>query len=378
MDLFKVYPLLDVELESGKGVFVFDKNGQKYLDFYGGHAVISVGHAHPHYIKALNEQLEKLVFYSNSVHLEIQQKLAQKLGQISGYTNYNLFLINSGAEANENALKLASFYNKRKKVIAFSGAFHGRTAAAVAVTDNPKIKPAINPDDHVIFLPFNDNVALEKTFREQGNEICAVIVEPIQGVNGIYEASASFLEKIQELCLQNDAIFIADEVQCGFARSGKFFAHQYANVQPDIITIAKGMGNGFPVGGVLINEKIHAVYGMLGTTFGGSPLACAATLAVLDIIENENLIENTQKMGQYLLENLKGIKGLKQIRGKGLILGLEFEEPIKDLRNNLLFKHQIFTGNSNNPNTLRVLPSLAIQKEEIVLFLNALKKETNY
>ncbi len=377
MDLFKVYPLLDVELESGKGVFVFDKNGQKYLDFYGGHAVISVGHAHPYYIKALNEQLEKLVFYSNSVHLEIQQKLAQKLGQISGYANYNLFLINSGAEANENALKLASFYNKRKKVIAFSGAFHGRTAAAVAVTDNPKIKPAINPDDHVIFLPFNDNVALEKTFKEQGNEICAVIVEPIQGVNGIYEASASFLEKIQDLCHQNDAIFIADEVQCGFARSGKFFAHQFANVQPDIITIAKGMGNGFPVGGVLINEKIQAVYGMLGTTFGGSPLACAATLAVLDIIENENLIENTQKMGQYLLENLKGIKGLKQIRGKGLILGLEFEEPIKDLRNNLLFKHQIFTGNSNNPNTLRVLPSLAIQKEEIDLFLNALKKETN-
>lgn len=377
MDLFKVYPLLDVELESGKGVFVFDKNGQKYLDFYGGHAVISVGHAHPYYIKALNEQLEKLVFYSNSVHLDIQQKLAEKLGQISGYTNYNLFLINSGAEANENALKLASFYNKRKKVIAFSGAFHGRTAAAVAVTDNPKIKPAINPDDHVIFLPFNDNVALKKTFKEQGHEICAVIVEPIQGVNGIYEASASFLEKIQELCHQNDAIFIADEVQCGFARSGRFFAHQFANVQPDIITTAKGMGNGFPVGGVLINEKIQAVYGMLGTTFGGSPLACAATLAVLEIIENEHLIENTQQMGQYLLDNLKNIKGLKQIRGKGLILGLEFEEPIKDLRNNLLFKHQIFTGNSNNPNTLRVLPSLAIQKEEIDLFLNALKKETN-
>ncbi len=377
MDLFKVYPLLDVELESGKGVFVFDKNGQKYLDFYGGHAVISVGHAHPYYIKALNEQLEKLVFYSNSVHLDIQQKLAEKLGQISGYTNYNLFLINSGAEANENALKLASFYNKRKKVIAFSGAFHGRTAAAVAVTDNPKIKPAINPDDHVIFLPFNDNVALKKTFKEQGHEICAVIVEPIQGVNGIYEASASFLEKIQELCHQNDTIFIADEVQCGFARSGRFFAHQFANVQPDIITTAKGMGNGFPVGGVLINEKIQAVYGMLGTTFGGSPLACAATLAVLEIIENEHLIENTQQMGQYLLDNLKNIKGLKQIRGKGLILGLEFEAPIKDLRNDLLFKHHIFTGNSNNANTLRVLPSLTIQKEEIDLFLNALQKETN-
>jgi len=376
MDLFKVYPLLDVALEKGKGAFVFDTKGQRYLDFYGGHAVISIGHAHPHYLKLLSEQLEKLVFYSNSVHLEIQQTLAEKLGRLADYPSYNLFLVNSGAEANENALKLASFYNNRKKVIAFKGAFHGRTAAAVAVTDNPKIKPAINPDDHVIFLPFNNKEALKNTFKEQGDEICAVIIEAIQGVNGIYEADNSFLQKIQELCQQYNAIFIADEVQCGYARTGKFFAHQFANVQPDIITTAKGMGNGFPVAGVLINEKIQAVYGMLGTTFGGSPLACAAALAVLDVIESENLIEHSKAMGQYLLDNLKDIKGLKQIRGKGLILGLEFDYLIKDLRNNLLFKHQIFTGNSNNANTLRVLPSLAIQTSEIDLFLDALNKET--
>jgi acetylornithine aminotransferase len=377
MDLFKVYPLLDVELEKGKGAFVFDTDGKRYLDFYGGHAVISIGHAHPHYVRLLSEQLEKLTFYSNSVHLQIQKTLAEKLGNISGYPSYHLFLINSGAEANENALKLASFYNNRKKVVAFSGAFHGRTAAAVAVTDNPKIKPPINPDDHVIFLPFNDQAALEKTFSEQGGEICAVIIESIQGVNGIYEADASFLEKIQELCRQYNAIFIADEVQCGYARTGNFFAHQFADVQPDIITTAKGMGNGFPVAGVLISEKIQAVYGMLGTTFGGSPLACAAALAVLDVIETENLIEHTRAMGQYLLDNLQNIKGLKQIRGKGLILGLEFEYPIKDLRNNLLFKHQIFTGNSNNAHTLRVLPALTIQKPEIDLFLDALKVETD-
>lgn len=376
MNLFKVYPLLDVELEKGKGAFVYDTNGTKYLDFYGGHAVISIGHAHPHYIKNMKEQLDKLVFYSNSVHLKIQETLAEKLGALSNYPNYNLFLINSGAEANENALKLASFYNGRKKVIAFKGAFHGRTAAAVAVTDNPKIKPAINPDDHVVFLPYNDETALETAFAEFGNEVCAVIIEPIQGLNGIYEANHPFLEKIQTLCHQYNAIFIADEVQCGYARTGRFFAHQFANVQPDIITTAKGMGNGFPIGGVLINEKIQAVYGMLGTTFGGSPLACAAALSVLEVIEQEHLIENAHKMGDYLIDNLKDIKGLKAIRGKGLILGLEFDYPIKDLRNNLLFKHQIFTGNSSQPNTLRVLPSLAIKNSEIDLFLDALKTET--
>jgi acetylornithine/N-succinyldiaminopimelate aminotransferase len=377
MNLFKVYPLFDVELESANGVFVYDKNKTRYLDFYGGHAVISIGHAHPHYTQKLKEQVEKISFYSNSVHLKIQETLAKKLGILSNYETYNLFLINSGAEANENALKLASFYNNRKKVIAFSGAFHGRTAAAVAVTDNPKIKPPINPDEHVTFLPFNDIEALEKTFKQQGNDICAVIVESIQGVNGIYEAENIFLEKIQALCNEYDVIFIADEIQCGYGRTGKFFAHQFANVQPDIITIAKGMGNGFPVGGVLINEKIQATFGMLGTTFGGSPLACAACLAVLEIIEQENLIEHTRKMGNYLFENLKSFSSIKEIRGKGLILGLEFEYPIKDLRNNLLYKHQIFTGNSNHLNTLRLLPSLTIQQNEIDIFLDALKKEIN-
>ena len=375
MDLFKVYPLFDIELEKANGVFVYDKNGEQYLDFYGGHAVISIGHAHPHYTKQIKEQVEKISFYSNSVHLNIQETLAKKLGKISGCENYDLFLINSGAEANENALKLSSFYNKRKKVIAFHGAFHGRTAAAVAVTDNPKIKPPINFDDHVIFLPFNDIDALKNTFEKEGNDICAVIVESIQGLNGIYEATEDFLKTIQNLCNHYDAIFIADEIQCGYGRTGKFFAHQFADVQPDIITIAKGMGNGFPVGGVLISEKIKATYGMLGTTFGGSPLACAACLAVLDVIEQEQLMLHAEQMGKYILEQLKQFSSIKAIRGKGLILGLEFENPIKALREKLLYTHKIFTGNSNNANTLRLLPSLTIQQQEIDIFINALKEE---
>jgi acetylornithine aminotransferase len=371
MKLFDVYPLINVNLVKGEGCYVYDDKDTKYLDFYGGHAVISVGHAHPHYIKRLEQQLHQLSFYSNSVHLEIQQQLADKLGQLSGYNDYQLFLVNSGAEANENALKVASFHNNRKKVIAFKGAFHGRTAGAVAVTDNPKIKPPINDDSHVIFIDLNDEATLKNAFEK--NEICAVIIEPIQGVNGIYEPTTSFLKLIQQLCTSNDALFIADEVQCGYGRSGKFFAHQLAEVQPDIITMAKGMGNGFPIGGILIHPKYAAKYGMLGTTFGGSPLACAAALAVLEIIENELLIENTIAIGNYLIEQCKALPQVKEVRGKGLMIGVEFEFAIKELRDKLIHEHKIFTGNANQPNTLRLLPTMNITKDAADLFLNAVK-----
>ena len=371
MKLFDVYPLFNVQLVKGKGCYVYDDKDTEYLDFYGGHAVISIGHAHEHYVKKLQEQLQQFSFYSNSVHLEIQQQLADKLGQLSDYNDYQLFLVNSGAEAVENALKVASFHNNRKKVIAFKGAFHGRTAGAVAITDNPKIKPPINPDDHVIFLDFDDEISLQKAFAE--NEICAVIIEPIQGVNGIYEPSTRFLQLIQKLCNEHNALFIADEIQCGYGRSGKFFSHQHANVQPDIITMAKGMGNGFPIAGILIHPKIAAKYGMLGTTFGGSPLACAAGLAVLEVIENENLIENTIEVGNYLVEQLKQLPKVKDIRGKGLMIGIEFYFPIKELRDKLVYEHHIFVGNSNNANTLRLLPSLTITKKEVDILMNALK-----
>jgi acetylornithine aminotransferase len=371
MKLFDVYPLFNVQLVKGKGCYVYDDKNTEYLDFYGGHAVISIGHAHEHYVKKLQEQLQQFSFYSNSVHLEIQQQLADKLGQLSDYNDYQLFLVNSGAEAVENALKVASFHNNRKKIIAFKGAFHGRTAGAVAITDNPKIKPPINPDDHVIFLDFDDEISLQKAFAE--NEICAVIIEPIQGVNGIYEPSTRFLQLIQKLCNEHNALFIADEIQCGYGRSGKFFSHQHANVQPDVITMAKGMGNGFPIAGILIHPKIAAKYGMLGTTFGGAPLACAAGLAVLEVIENENLIENTIEVGNYLVEQLKQLPKVKDIRGKGLMIGIEFDFPIKELRDKLVYEHHIFVGNSNNTNTLRLLPSLTITKKEVNILMNALK-----
>lgn len=372
MKTFDVYPLFNINLKRGKGCYVYDDKNIEYLDFYGGHAVISIGHAHPYYVQKLEEQLHQLSFYSNSVHLEIQQQLATKLGQLSGYDNYDLFLCNSGAEAVENALKVASFQNNRKKVIAFKGGFHGRTSGAVAVTDNPKIKPPINDDSHVIFLDFNDAESLQNAFVE--NEICAVIIEPIQGVNGIYEPSISFLQLIQKLCNENNALFIADEIQCGYGRSGKFFAHQHANVQPDVITMAKGMGNGFPIAGILIHPKIVAKYGMLGTTFGGAPLACAAGLAVLEVIENENLIENTIEVGNYLLEQCKQLPNVKEVRGKGLIIGIEFNFPIKELREKLVYEQHIFVGNSNNANTLRLLPSLTVTKAEVDLLITALKK----
>jgi acetylornithine aminotransferase len=371
MKLFNVYPLFNINLVKGENCFVYDDKGTQYLDFYGGHAVISIGHAHPHYIQKLENQLHQLSFYSNSVHLDTQQQVSDLLGKLSGYDDYQLFLVNSGAEAVENALKVASFHNQRKKVISFKGAFHGRTAGAVAVTDNPSIKPPINSDEHVIFLNFNDTDALKKAFEE--NEICAVILEPIQGVNGIYEPSAAFMQTIQQLCNNHNALFIADEIQSGFGRSGKFFAHQYANVQPDIITMAKGMGNGFPVAGILIHPKIAAKYGMLGTTFGGAPLACAATLAVLEVMEKENLIKNSVELGNYLIEQCKLLPNVKEVRGKGLMIGVEFNFPIKEIREKLVYEHHIFVGNSNQPNTLRLLPAMTITKEQMDLFLHAIK-----
>lgn len=372
MKLFDVYPLFNINLKRGEGCYVYDDKDTKYLDFYGGHAVISIGHAHPHYVKKLENQLHQLSFYSNSVQIEIQQALASKLGQLSGYDDYNLFLCNSGAEAVENALKVTSFHNNRKKIIAFKGAFHGRTSGAVAITDNAKIKPPVNDDSHVIFLDFNDTENLQKAFSE--NEICAVIIEPIQGVNGIYEPEISFLQLIQQLCNNHNALFIADEIQCGYGRSGKFFAHQFADVQPDVITMAKGMGNGFPIAGILIHPKIAAKYGMLGTTFGGAPLACAAGLAVLEVIENENLINNAIETGNYLMEECKQLPQVKEIRGKGLMIGIEFNFPIKELREKLVYEHHIFVGNSNNANTLRLLPSLTVTKVEVDLVMNAINK----
>lgn len=377
MNLFDVYPLFDIHLVKGKGCYVWDNKGVKYLDLYGGHAVISIGHAHRHYIERLQEQLQQLSFYSNSVKLDIQFQLADKLGELSGYNDYNLFLCNSGAEAVENAIKVASFHNHRKKVIAFKGAFHGRTAGAVAVTDNPKIKPPVNEDGHVIFLNHEDEEGLINAFK--GNEICAVIIEPIQGVHGIYEASPGFLKLIGKLCNEHDALFIADEIQCGFGRTGKFFSHQWANVKPDIITMAKGMGNGFPVAGILIHPRIKAQHGMLGTTFGGAPLACAAALAVLEVIETEKLMENASGVGNYLIEECCSLQGFKEVRGRGLMIGVEFDRPIKPLRDDLVYNHHIFTGNSNNPNTIRLLPSLTISKQEAGMFMKAVKEfETTY
>jgi acetylornithine/N-succinyldiaminopimelate aminotransferase len=361
MKLFEVYPLFDLTLTKAEFAYVWTEQGEKYLDFYGGHAVISIGHNHPEWVKNIEFQMkEGISFFSNSVKLPIQNILAEKLGKISGYEDYHLFLVNSGAEANENAIKIASFHNGRKKIISFKGAFHGRTAASVAPTDNKKIKPLVNPDDHVIFFPFNDAEALIQAFEE--NDIACVIIEPIQGVNGIYEPSKEFLQLISQKCNETGALFIADEVQCGYGRSGKFFAHQWHDVQPDLITIAKGMGNGFPVGGVLISPKIEAWFGMLGTTFGGAPLACAASIAVIDVIEKENLIENALEIGNYLIEELKKLPGVIEVRGKGLMIGIEMSYPIKDLRNQILTDYKILTGNSSNPNTIRLLPTLNITK----------------
>jgi acetylornithine aminotransferase len=372
MNLFDVYPLNDITIVKAVGSYVWDDKDQKYLDLYGGHAVISIGHTHPHYVQRLSGQLHKVGFYSNSIKIPLQVELAKKLGTVSGKEDYQLFLCNSGAEANENALKLASFYNGRKKVIAFKKAFHGRTSLAVAVTDNPNIIAPVNQTDNVIFCPFNDEASLEEAFKQ--NEICAVIIEGIQGVGGINVASDSFLQKIRSLCDEYNAVYIADSVQCGYGRTGKFYSHDHSGVNADIYTMAKGMGNGFPVAGISISPKIQPKHFMLGTTFGGNHLACAAALAVLEIIEKDALMKNAQFVGDYLLSELKKLPKIKEARGRGLMIGIELPEELKDVKKNLLFKHKIFTGEAK-PNVIRLLPALNITKVEADIFLEALKAE---
>lgn len=366
MKLFDVYELFNIELVKAQGSYVWDKNGTRYLDLYGGHAVISIGHTHPHYVEKINKQLDKIGFYSNSIQIPIQQELASKLGAFSGYTDYELFLTNSGAESNENALKLASFYNKRKKVIALKGAFHGRTEGAVVITDNPKIIAPVNETENVIFIPFDDVAALEQHLSS--GDICAVIAEGIQGVGGIFMPSVEFWQTARRLCDKYNTVLIADEVQSGYGRTGKFFAHQYADIQADIITTAKGMGNGFPIGGVLISPKFKATYGMLGTTFGGNHLACAAGVAVLDVIKDENLLQHAGEMGDYWIEKLKKIEGVKEVRGKGLMIGVALEMECKGVRNSLIKDYQIFTGSSSDKYTIRLLPALNLGKTEIDFF----------
>ena len=374
MDLFDVYPLNNITITKASGSYVWDDKGIKYLDMYGGHAVISIGHTHPHWVKRIEDQLAQIAFYSNSIIIPLQQQLAQKLGHISGKEDFHLFLCNSGAEANENALKLASFHNGKKKVVAFSKAFHGRTSLAVAVTDNPKIVAPVNETDNVIFLPFNDEAALDECFAQEGSLISSVIIEGIQGVGGINIATDSFLQKIRSLCDQYNAVYIADSVQCGFGRSGQFYSHDHAGVPADIYTMAKGMGNGFPVGGIVIAPHLKSSHGMLGTTFGGNHLACAASLAVLEVIEQDNLMENALTTGNYLLQNLAETEGIENVRGRGLMIGFDVPDELKDLKKNLLYKHNIFTGESK-PNVIRLLPSLALTIPQADDFLAALHAE---
>ena len=372
MNLFDVYPLNDITIVKAAGSYVWDDTNQKYLDLYGGHAVISIGHTHPHYVKRLQDQLHKVGFYSNSIKIPLQLELAKKLGEISGKKDYQLFLCNSGAEANENALKLASFYNGRKKIIAFKKAFHGRTSLAVAVTDNPAIVAPVNQTDKVIFLPFNDEAELEDAFKQ--DDICAVIIEGIQGVGGINVAADSFLQKIRNLCDTHNAVYIADSVQCGYGRTGKFYSHDQSGVNADIYTMAKGMGNGFPVAGISIAPKIHAKYFMLGTTFGGNHLACAAALAVLEVMEKDALMKNAEAVGNYLISELKKLPQIIEVRGRGLMIGIELPEALKDVKKNLLFKHKIFTGEAK-PYVIRLLPALNITKVEADIFLEAFREE---
>ncbi|WP_138481019.1 aspartate aminotransferase family protein [Dyadobacter bucti] len=369
--LFDVYPIYDIEPVKAQGSYLWDQNGTKYLDLYGGHAVISVGHCHPYYVDMLTRQLNAISFYSNSVKISLQEELAEKLGALSGYPDYKLFLCNSGAEANENALKLASFHNGRTKVISFTKSFHGRTAGAVAATDNASIVAPVNYNKHVTFLPFNNLEAAEEGITD---EVCAVIVEGIQGVGGINVCTDEFLQTLRKKCDETGAVLILDSVQCGYGRTGKFFSHQFSGIDPDIISMAKGMGNGFPIGGILISPKFKASYGLLGTTFGGNHLACAAGVAVLDIMKNENLIENAANIGDYLLKGIEEIGGYKELRGRGLMIGIEYDFPVKDLRNKILFEHKMFTGVAG-ANTIRLLPSLALGKDEADQFLTILKKE---
>jgi acetylornithine aminotransferase len=376
MKLFDVYPINEITITRAKGSYLWDDAGQQYLDMYGGHAVISIGHTHPHFVTRITHQLNQVAFYSNSIRIPLQQELADKLGQISGKEEYQLFLCNSGAEANENAMKLASFHTGRKKIVAFSKSFHGRTSLAVAVTDNPSIVSPINQTENVIFLPYNDTDALKEYFDNHGREVAAVIVEGIQGVGGINIAEDSFLKKIRTVCTDYDALFIADEVQCGYDRTGEFFSTDNAGVDADIYSMAKGMGNGFPVAGILIAPYLKPKFGMLGTTFGGNHLACAAALAVLEVIEEEKLMRNAKSTGEFLTSRLKKIKGLKNVRGKGLIIGFDVDGQLNELKKNLLFNQQVFTGDAK-PNTIRLLPSLALRKKEAEEFLESLEEEIN-
>lgn len=373
MKLFDVYPLYDVTPVKAEGIVVTDDKGQSYLDFYGGHAVISIGHSHPHYVKRIKDQLDRIGFYSNSVQNPLQEELAAKLGRLSGCENYNLFLCNSGAEANENALKLASFHTGKSRVVSFKNSFHGRTSAAVAATDNPKINAPINQQQKVTFLDFGDLDAIEAELSK--GDVCAVILEAIQGVGGLDEPTTDFYQKIAEACKNNDVVLIADEVQCGFGRSGKFFAFQHHNIEPDIISIAKGMANGFPVGGILIHEKIEASYGLLGTTFGGNHLACAATLAVLEVLENESLSANAAKLENYFRTKAAEIPQVKKVKGRGLMLGLEFDFEVADLRKRLIHNQHLFTGGAKDKHVLRILPALNITEGHIDTLFDALKKE---
>ncbi|WP_216726623.1 aspartate aminotransferase family protein [Hymenobacter siberiensis] len=369
MELFNVYPLVNITPVRALGAKLWDDQGQEYLDFYGGHAVISIGHSHPHYVQRLTEQLQNIGFYSNSVQIPIQTQLAHKLGQVSGYDDYALFLCNSGAEANENALKLASFHTGKTRVVAFKGAFHGRTSGAVAATDNPKIVAPFNAGHAISFVEY-DLPAVAEILR--GGDVCAVIIEPIQGVGGIIMPSDDFLQGLSLLCGARNVLLIADEVQSGYGRSGTFFAHQHAGIQPDIISVAKGMGNGFPIGGILIAPSLKASYGLLGTTFGGNHLACAAALAVLEVIENEHLLAHATEMGNYLRTELLAHAGAEEIRGRGLMVGIKYDFPIKEIRDKLLTEHHIFVGNASDPTVLRLLPPLNITKAEIDRFLQAL------
>jgi len=373
MKLFDVYPLNNITITKAKGSYVWDDKGTEYLDMYGGHAVISIGHTHPYWVSAIETQLHKIAFYSNSVIIPIQTQLAQKIGTVSGKNNFQLFLCNSGAEANENALKLASFVTGRKKIISFTGSFHGRTSLAVAATDNPSIVAPVNETENIIFLPFNGEAALQACFDDDGDSIAAVIIEGIQGVGGIRVATNSFLQLIRTLCTKHGALYIADSVQCGYGRTGQFFAHDAAGVDADIYSMAKGMGNGFPIGGILIAPHIAPKYGMLGTTFGGNHLACAAALAVVEVMDNENLLDNAASNGAYLMEALSKIDILENVRGRGLMIGFDVPDSIKDLKKVLLQEFKVFTGEAK-PNVIRLLPSLSISKEEVDIFLDRLQK----
>ncbi|MBO9681818.1 MAG: aspartate aminotransferase family protein [Flavisolibacter sp.] len=373
MKLFDVYPINDINIVKAEGSYVWDDKGTKYLDLYGGHAVISIGHTHPHWVRRIENQLNQIAFYSNSVQIPIQKELAEKLGKLSGKEDYQLFLINSGAEANENALKLASFYTGRKNIVAFTKAFHGRTSLAVAATDNKNIVAPVNETDNIDFLPFNDEEALKNYFQSNGDSVAAVIIETIQGVGGITMANKSFLQLIRQLCDQYKSVFIADEIQCGYGRSGRFFAVDGAGINADIYTMAKGMGNGFPIGGILIAPHIQPKHGMLGTTFGGNHLACAAALGVVEVMEQENLVENANEVGSYLINELKKIDAIKNVRGEGLMIGFDVPEEIKTLRKDLLFQHYIFTGEAK-PNVIRLLPALSLSKQQADDFLKALKE----